>query len=52
LAERQLIQVFLSRASAANHVVPQLAATTATPAWSKMALPREVLGDLRRVGGL
>jgi len=52
LAERQLLQVLLSRALAASHVVPPLSATTATPAWSKMALPREVLGNLRRVGGL
>jgi len=52
LAERQLIQIFLSRASAANHVVPPIMATTAAPAWSKMTLPREIVGDLRRVGGL
>ncbi len=49
--EKQLIQALQDRAGRAGNVLPGLAVTTAMPGWSKMALPREVVGSLRRVGG-
>ena len=49
--ERQLIQVLQERSRAAGHVLPRIIATTQTPGWSKMPLPREVVANLRRVGG-
>ncbi len=49
--EQQLIQALLERASRAGVVPPAIVATTAMPGWSKMVLPRAVVGALRRVGG-
>lgn len=49
--EKQLVHVLLDRASRAGNVLPSIVATTEMPGWSKMALPREVVGNLRRVGG-
>lgn len=49
--ERQLIQALQQRAQAAGHILPRIIPTTQTPGWSKMPLPREVVANLRRVGG-
>jgi hypothetical protein len=50
--EKQLIHVLRDRATRAGIVLPAIVATTEMPGWSKMALPREVVGNLRRVGGV
>jgi hypothetical protein len=52
VVESHLIQVLVQRAMAAGHVLPPIVPTLKTPAWSKMVLPRDLLGDLRRIGGL
>jgi hypothetical protein len=49
--EGQLLGRLKERAWAAHHVLPALCASTRTPAWSKMAVPRDVLWTLRRRGG-
>jgi hypothetical protein len=51
-AECQLIQSLRARAQAANYVLPLIVPTKRMPAWSKMPVPREVVQNLRRVGGL
>jgi hypothetical protein len=50
--EQRLIQVLADRATRTGIVLPAIVTTSEMPGWSKMALPREVVRNLRRAGGL